>query len=104
MEDKINKSGKVDQKYEVKTSWVQKWIVTPEYVQKKFGFVPIKVEAGKRDYDVYVTMLRAYCWEGMPLVDLYWKEAAQRVQYGGTHWLKNKFLKYSPMTYDYTSR
>lgn len=57
--------------------------------------------SGKRDYDVYVAMFRANIKEGIPLNDVFWKKAALKVQYGGSHWLKDKFLEYSPMTYNY---
>lgn len=99
----MNISGLVDNKYVIKTNWITTFAITPEYVKKTGGW-PFTVEAGKRDYDVYVAMFRAWLEEGVPTNDKYWKEAAVAYQYGYSHWLKDKFIEYSPMTYDYTAR
>jgi len=99
----MNLSGLVDKEYVIQPNWKTRFTITPEYV-KKTGFWPFTVEAGNRSYDMYVAMFRAWEEEGIPLNDKYWNEAAVAYQYGYSHWLKDKFIEYSPMTYDYTTR
>ncbi len=99
----MNLSGEVDNKYVFKINWLTTFTITPEYVKKTGGW-PFTVEKGNRNYDIYVAMFRGWEDKGIPLNDKFWEQAAVAYQYGYSHWLKNDFIKYSPMTYDYTTR
>ena len=99
----MNTKGLIDNVYVIKPNWRVKYTITPEYIKKTGGW-PFTAEKGNRFYDELVAMFRANQEEGIPLNDKFWDQAAVAYQYGYSHWLLNKFQKYSPMTYDYSRR